>query len=101
MFLIFDLQTVFYTEFVGMVFVHLHTRLHMPTYCSSLIIVIRLKTMFMQQPCCFYILCKKIALIIVAVFEALISHNFRIIHESRADVALSSQVCVSARLLGL
>jgi len=74
MFLIFDLRTVFYTEFVGMVCVHLHTRLRMPTSCSSLIIVVRLKTMFMQQPCCSYMLCKKIAFIKVVVFEALMSH---------------------------
>ena len=53
---------------------HLHTRLHMPTSCGSLIIVIRLKTIFMQELCCSYILHKKIALIKVAVFEALMSH---------------------------
>jgi len=74
MFIIFYLRTVFYTEFVGMVFVHLHTKLHMPTSCSSLIIIIRLKTVFMQQPCCFYILHKKITFIKDAVFEAVMSH---------------------------
>ena len=53
---------------------HLHTRFHVPTSCSSLIIVVRLNTMFMQQPYCFYILPKKIAFIKVAVFEAVMSH---------------------------
>ena len=74
MFIIFDVRTIFYTEFVGMVFVHLHTKLHMCTSCSSLIIVARLKAMFIQQPCCFYILRNKIEFINVAVFEALLSH---------------------------
>jgi len=30
-----------------------------------------------------------------------VTHNFRILHESGADVAVSSQVCVSAKLLEL
>jgi hypothetical protein len=55
----------------------------------------------MQQPCCVYYLQEKIAFTKIAVFEALfVTRNFMTLHESGAEVALSSQACVSARLLG-
>jgi hypothetical protein len=41
-----DLQTIFYSEFVGMFVIYLRTRIHMSGYSGSLVIAIKLKAKY-------------------------------------------------------